>query len=90
MYSNIHFCFVSLFSKLRDIALKRFQLTEVDLSSAVFLSAFVASAGKKVTELSLLSKVILGFVNFYIDEFSLDRTYDPMISSPSFGSKDQD
>ena len=75
---------------MREIALKRFQLTEVDLSSAVFLSAFLASAGKKVTELSLLSKVILGFVNFYIDEFSLDRTYDPMISSPSFGSKDQD
>lgn len=75
---------------MREIALKRFQLTEVDLSSAVFLSAFVASAGKKVTELSLLSKVILGFVNFYIDEFSLDRTYDPMISSPSLGSKDQD
>lgn len=75
---------------MRDIALKRFQLTEVDLSSAVFLSAFLASAGKKVTELSLLSKVILGFVNFYIDEFSLDRTYDPMISSPSLGSKDQD
>lgn len=75
---------------MREIALKRFQLTEVDLSSAVFLSAFLASAGKKVTELSLLSKVILGFVNFYIDEFSLDRTYDPMISSPSLGSKDQD
>lgn len=75
---------------MRDIALKRFQRTEVDLSSAVFLSAFVASAGKKVTELSLLSEVILGFVNFYIDEFSLDRTYDPMISSPSLGSKDQD
>ena len=42
------------FLQLRDIALKRFQLAELDdLPSAVFISAFLATAGKTVTELSL-------------------------------------
>lgn len=46
------------FLQLRDIALKRFQLAELDdLPSVVFISAFLATAGKTVTELSFHSKV---------------------------------
>lgn len=46
------------FLQLRDIALKRFQLAELnDLASVVFISAFLATAGKTVTELSFYSKV---------------------------------
>ena len=46
------------FLQLRDIALKRFQLAELDdLPSVVFVSAFLATAGKTVTELSFHSKV---------------------------------
>ncbi|KAJ7330794.1 hypothetical protein OS493_021726 [Desmophyllum pertusum] len=49
-------------SALRDIALKRFQLTEIDgLPSVVFISAFLASAGKNITELSFYSKVIISY-----------------------------
>ena len=45
--------------QLRDIALKRFQPTELNsLPSLVFISAFLASAGSNVTELSVHSKVI--------------------------------
>ncbi|PFX12506.1 location of vulva defective 1-like [Stylophora pistillata] len=46
-------------SALRDIVLKRFQFTEIDLSSIVSMSAFLASAGKNVTELSPLAKDVL-------------------------------
>jgi len=46
------------FLQLRDIALKRFQLAELDdLARVVFISAFLATAGKTVTELSFYSKV---------------------------------
>jgi len=46
------------FLQLRDIALKRFQLAELDdLPSVVFISAFLATAGKNVTKLSPHSKV---------------------------------
>ena len=46
------------FLQLRDIALKRFQLAELDdLPSVVFASAFLATAGKTITELSFHSKV---------------------------------
>lgn len=45
--------------QLRDVALKRFQLKEIDaLPSLVFISAFLASAGRNVTELSFYSKVV--------------------------------
>ncbi|KAL9954036.1 hypothetical protein ACROYT_G041524 [Oculina patagonica] len=47
-------------SILRDIALKKFQLAKLDdLSSVVFISAFLASAGKNITELSINSMEIL-------------------------------
>ncbi|XP_022808988.1 polycystic kidney disease protein 1-like 2 [Stylophora pistillata] len=46
-------------SALRDIVLKRFQLTEIDLSSIASMSAFLASAGKNVTELSPLAEDLL-------------------------------
>lgn len=49
---------VIFFLQLRDIALKRFRLTELDdLPRVVFVSAFLATAGKNVSKLPFHSKV---------------------------------
>ena len=50
------------------MALRKFHVNEFkDLPSLVFISAFLASAGRNVTELSCMSKVISELVNIYFE-----------------------
>ena len=52
-------CLIALVLKQRDVALRRLQINEFkDLLGLVFISAFLASAGRNLPELSYLSKVI--------------------------------
>ena len=52
-------CLIVLVLKQRDVALRRLQINEFkDLPGLVFISAFLASAGRNLPELSYLSKVI--------------------------------
>ena len=56
-YPILTFLLLLIALQLRDIALKKFQLTELELPGIAFMSAFLASAGKNVTELSFHTKV---------------------------------